>query len=129
MSTTQQHLGPRPRGNVRLGEWVEVGVPDEVRAASPHLTAYQSPRKGGALLVYAGPEAHGEWHLSISWQTRNPQPGDRVPSWEEIKEARYRFCPPDLHMAMVLPPLSEYVNYHATTMHLFQVDAQGRKVL
>lgn len=69
--------------------------------------------------------ADGGWHLSISHRqvdrSGQTRPG-RYPTWEEIKEARYRFCPDDITMAMLLPPTEEFVNLHDTTFHLYQVD-------
>lgn len=75
-----------------------------------------------------GPDNELRWHLSISHRSNNivlpstgkPAPG-RIPTWEEIKEARYRFLPDDVYMAMILPPMSEYVNVHPTTMHLHEI--------
>lgn len=34
--------------------------------------------------------------------------------------------PGDITMAMMLPSRSEYVNFHPTTMHLFEIDDKGR---
>lgn len=61
----------------------------------------------------------GALHLSIS-HTHHGKPG-RIPTWDEIHEARYLFLPDDVTMAMLLPPRAEYVNVHPTTMHLWQV--------
>jgi hypothetical protein len=61
----------------------------------------------------------GLFHLSIShkgkydWVTR-------YPTWDEIVEARYHFCPDGKDMVMHLPPREEYVNIHETTFHLFE---------
>lgn len=85
----------------------------------------------GHLTVFVGREPNGPkgklcWHLSMSHRSNLngpnglPIPG-RIPTWEEIKEARYRFCPDEVYMAMILPPKSEYVNLHPTTMHLHEV--------
>ena len=57
------------------------------------------------------------WHLSISHISR-------VPTWDEIKEARYMFCPDEVHMAMILPPKAEFVNLHKTTMHLYEIEKE-----
>jgi hypothetical protein len=58
---------------------------------------------------------HGEmrWHLTISTPHRHP-------SWDEIKTARYRLLGPDTVMAMLLPPVADYVNV-ATQDHVFQL--------
>lgn len=59
---------------------------------------------------------HG-WHMSISHQ-------ERYPTWDEIREARYQFCPDDITMAMLLPPKSEYVNVHNNCFHLYESDTK-----
>ena len=56
----------------------------------------------------------GKWHLSIS--TPNA-----MPSYNEIKEARYKFCPDDIYMAEIFPPKSEFVNLHPYCRHLWQI--------
>jgi hypothetical protein len=79
----------------------------------------------GHLSVFVGPEPPG-WHLSISHRsnllgpTGHPLPG-RYPTWDEIADARYLFCPKTITMAMLLPPPEEYVNIHQSTFHLWQV--------
>jgi hypothetical protein len=59
-----------------------------------------------------GPHLH-RWHMSISC-------ADRLPTWEEIRTARYAFVPDGLTMAMLLPPRNRYVNVHEYTMHLYE---------
>lgn len=56
----------------------------------------------------------------VSPFTGKPVPG-RLPTWEEIHDARYDLVPDDVTMAMILPPAVEYVNLHPTTMHLHQI--------
>jgi hypothetical protein len=63
----------------------------------------------------------GNLHLSISHRRDDLSPG-RYPTWDEIVDARYRFCPDNMTMAMLLPPKAEYVNIHSTTFHLWQID-------
>ncbi len=60
----------------------------------------------------------GRWHLSIA----HPY---RYPSWNEIHEARYRFLPPDMYVAMILPPRELYVNLHPNAFHLWEVIEQS----
>lgn len=55
------------------------------------------------------------WHLSIS------RP-DRLPSWEEARDARYELIPDEALMAMLLPPRSDYVNLHAFCFQMYEVD-------
>lgn len=89
--------------------------------ALPRTESWQREVRDGHLSVFAGPEPDG-FHLSISHRrsdgTRLP---GRYPTWDEITDARYRFCPDHLTMAMLLPPKDEYVNVHATTFHLWEI--------
>jgi hypothetical protein len=57
----------------------------------------------------------GLWHLSISHK-------DRLPTYEELKEARYKYCPDVKHMAMIFPPLDEFVNVCETCLHLWEIE-------
>lgn len=77
----------------------------------PHCMTYLETHRNLRILV--GIE-QGFWHLSIS----HP---DRYPTWDEIKEARYEFLPHSLHIAMILPPPSEYVNLHDNCFHLHEL--------
>jgi len=55
------------------------------------------------------------WHLSIAHQTR-------YPTWDEIKEARYRLLPDNVTMAMLLPPKDQFVNLHSNCFHLYEIE-------
>jgi hypothetical protein len=68
----------------------------------------------GQCTVFAGVES-GKWHMSISHPSR-------YPNWDEIKEARYRFVPDKVTMAMLLPPRDEYVNIHPNCFHLHEIE-------
>jgi hypothetical protein len=85
------------------------------------LRNYEGRVADGQLRVLVGQEPFGKggrmgWHLSISHTSR-------IPTWDEIREARYKLVPDQAHMAMILPPRAEYVNVHPTTMHLYEVEA------
>jgi hypothetical protein len=54
---------------------------------------------------------HGEWHLSIAHPTR-------YPTWDEIAQARYRLLPPEIWVALYLPPADQYVNVHRNCFQL-----------
>ncbi len=107
--------------SISLGGWER--CPDH-----HHCKVWQRSVEDGHLTVLVaspkGPEK--AWHLSISHRKNvsgvdgNPIPG-RIPTWDEIKDARYRFVPDDVNMAMMLPPKRMYLNYHPTTMHLWQI--------
>jgi hypothetical protein len=121
--------------SVLTTQWRRVPVPDLLRIGSPGVRAWQRAVEDGHLSVLVGREPSADrsqvlWHLSISHRTNEarPQPG-RYPTWDEIADARYRFCPDDVTMAMLLPPKSEYVNAHATTFHLWQVPGDAPNIL
>ena len=57
----------------------------------------------------------GSWHLSIS--TRD----GTLPSYKEIKKARYRFTPGDIYMAEIFPPMDQFVNL-GEIRHLWQIE-------
>jgi hypothetical protein len=99
------------------------GLPD----FSPGTRAYQRDVADGHLSVFVARDA-GLWHLSISHRLSVPDeagyfPPGRLPTWEEIKEARYALVPDGVTMALLLPPAAEFINVHPTTMHLWQVPA------
>lgn len=90
------------------------------------LGAFQKRIGDGVLTVLIAHSPQAGWHLSISHASELVAPsGDplltRLPTWEEIKEARYVFTPPDKYMAIIIPPKPEYVNVHPTVMHLYEV--------
>lgn len=68
--------------------------------------------KFGECYVMVGLESG--WHLSIS----HPM---RYPTYDEIKEARYKYIPDDVYMAMIFPPQNEFVNIHPNCFHLWQI--------
>lgn len=104
--------------------WVQVQVPSMLLSQIPEIKGWQQKvTDGGVLSVFVGPEPGAGWHLSISHTVQfngDVRPG-RYPTWDEIKDARYRFCPDYVTMAMFLPPRAEYVNVHDTTFHLHEV--------
>lgn len=102
--------------------WVEVsthGISEVL--LQHHPRAFQRSVEDGHLSAIVAREPPG-WHLSISHRTNEnpPKPG-RLPTWEEIKEARYSLLPDRIYAAIILPPQNEYVNCHETTMHLWQI--------
>lgn len=59
----------------------------------------------------------GLWHLSVSHT-------GRLPSWDEVADARYRFIPDRARMAMLLPPRAEWVDVHPRTLHLWELEGE-----
>jgi hypothetical protein len=71
-------------------------------------------RFGGCRVLLSKQRAG--WHLSISRS-------DRLPSWEEVRDARYALIPDDATMVMLLPPRREYVNVHEFCFQLYEIPA------
>lgn len=95
-------------------------LPDPVEVAlPPHLTRIAGLEpdarryRMGDCSVIVGSSTKG-WHLSIAHPSR-------YPTWDEIAHARYKLVPGDVTMAMLLPPMTEYVNFNPTCFHLWQV--------
>jgi hypothetical protein len=58
-----------------------------------------------------------KWHMSISLPNRDL-------TYEEIKQARYKFIPDDITVAMIFPPKSEFVNLHEHCFHLWEIEGE-----
>jgi hypothetical protein len=106
----------QPLTKVR-SKWVQT---DPITIGGIQEATYRRLVNDGRLAVIVGLEPAG-WHLSISFMDNRNRPS-RYPRWDEIAEARYRFVPNDVTMAMILPPPGEYVAIHDTTFHLHQID-------
>lgn len=83
---------------------------------------YQRLVPDGHLTVLVSNDSAGGWHLSISHSGGDLYPSPvRYPSWDEITDARYQLIPDEVAMVMHLPPREEYVNFHPTTFHLWEL--------
>lgn len=103
-----------------------------IKSPVPFCKAFTREVNDGHLTVIVGREPAKQdgdylWHLSMSHRSStltdtngNPLPG-RIPLWEEIKEARYKFIANEVTVGILLPPKEEYVNVHPTTIHLWEV--------
>jgi hypothetical protein len=122
---------------VNVGDgWQEIGLPPLPQFARTKL--YQKGPATGFLNCMVELRIKqddpilfpdGRYHLSISHNVprlvqlpgmSENRPG-RFPTWDEIKEARYKFVPKDLNMAIMFPPEEMYYNLHETCLHLLQV--------
>lgn len=109
--------------------WKNIPASPVIRAMLPQARVYAKEVTSGEnagmhlLQVIVGPEPTG-FHLSISC-TALFGAEKRYPSWDEIIEARWEFCPPKMTLAMLLPPKEKYVNLHDTTFHLWEVDGSA----
>jgi hypothetical protein len=61
------------------------------------------------------------WHLSIA----HPH---RYPKWDEIAEARYRCMKPEITVAMLLPPMEEYINVHKNCFQLHEIPDEANLI-
>ena len=90
----------------------EIRIPAEVRGlVEPGATAY---RMGRCQIIVS--RTSWGWHLSIS------KP-DKLPTWEECRDARYELIPDDVTMALLLPPSAEYINFHEFCLQMHEVPA------
>lgn len=112
----------RSGGEGVLNDWRQVPATAVVQAMVGQAMYWQRDLSDGHLMLIVAYETGG-WHMSISHRRDSlsgPVPG-RNPTWKEIRDARYKFLPDGITMAMLLPPRSEYVNVHSTTFHLYEV--------
>ena len=86
----------------------ETAQGDGTYLSRPGARAYRY----GSCVVVVGHEK-GRWHISISHQ-------NRLPKWEEVRDARYQFVPKEVTMVMVLPRPEQYVNIHPNCLHLWE---------
>jgi hypothetical protein len=92
---------------------VEIEIPAHVRVQlEPGSRAY---RMGSCQIICS--QQRAGWHLSISRT-------DKLPSWEEVRDARYELIPDGATMALLLPPRTEYVNVHEFCLQLYEIPSE-----
>jgi hypothetical protein len=97
----------------RRREYRRVEIPPHVAALlEPGSQAYVS---SGCRIIVSQQKAG--WHLSIT----HPR---HLPSWEDVRDARYAFIPDDVTMALLLPPRSEYVNVHEFCLQMYEIPSE-----
>lgn len=101
---------------------------EQMPSSGPLLTFYAARRPDGKLMAALAREPSG-WHMSVSFTPAPDQPL-RLPTWDELKDARYRFVPDRARMAALLPPRAEWVDVHPTCLHLWEIrdDHEGRTI-
>lgn len=110
-----------------------------VEEHGPHAKVFQKTLEDGFLSVVIErrhPQRDnnefpkGRLHLSISHNSflrtidgagLDRAVEGRMPTWEELHEARYKFTPHDTNMAIMFPPKELYVNIHKTCLHLLEI--------
>lgn len=103
-----------------MSRWRQVKIDKKLEAALGPVKVFQRDVEDGFLEAFLSID-DGSLHLSICHKTMQNLPG-RYPTWAEIYDARYLLCPKDKTMVMFLPPPDEYVNLHATTFHLWELN-------
>lgn len=106
-----------------MSRWRRVTLTGKLEAALHGTKVFQRDVPDGFLEAFISID-DGDFHLSICHKTMQNLPG-RYPTWDEIVDARYLFCPTNKTMAMLLPPPDEYVNIHSTTFHLWELRDTG----
>lgn len=82
-----------------------------------HVIVSQCPAGDGGKLL---------WHLSIShrqgWRHSGEEVFCRLPTWDELKLAKYKFIPPEIVMGILLPAKDQgYVDDHPTCLQMWEV--------
>lgn len=94
-------------------EYVQMDVPPPLNQTAQQCGTRSYKTSNGCSVIVSSRE-YGRWHLSIA----HPR---RYPTWDEIKDARYRLVPDDVHMVMALPPKKFYLNLHPNAFHLWEL--------
>ena len=97
----------------RKRELREIEIPPDVQALlEPGTRAFVM---GGCRILVS--QQRVGWHLSIS----KPH---KLPTWEEVRDARYALIPDEATMALLLPPQSEYVNVHEFCLQMYEIPSE-----
>jgi len=109
MLSLPQHSEVSMQSNNQIKE-IPFPIPEQFRP--PESRNLKAWFMGECSVIYSyDADRH---HLSIA----HPK---RYPTWDEIKEARYRFLPGDCYMAMMFPPKEYWLNVHKNAFHLWEV--------
>lgn len=108
-----------------VSDWVRVPPPKVMLALSPNARVWQRRVEDGYLEVFRTIEEHdpGQWvtHISICHKAMDNTPG-RYPTWEEQKEACFKFAPgKDMHSILLRQDDPSWVNVHETTFHWWEL--------
>lgn len=93
-------------------------VKQEIVAVRSHwdgASEWVSYRMGTCTIIVSHNEG-GCWQLSIA----HPR---RLPTWDEVKRARYELLSHEIDMAMLLPRPEEYINVHEFCLQMIEVSA------
>lgn len=103
-------------------EWVAARLPGRGRILPPtykirafRLDGAAYVRSDGLSVILSGAtQTDGKRWLHLSIARRN-----RIPSFEELRDAKETFIGPDLYAVQVFPPKEFYVNLNPFVLHLF----------
>jgi len=68
----------------------------------------------GPCSILVGQENEGRWHMSIAHPSR-------LPTLEEMKEARKRTVPPEVFLCQPFPPRKYWFSLHDYCLHLWEI--------
>lgn len=108
-----------------MSEWVKAQPSAEIKTLLPSVRMWQKDVHDGRLTAMKTIELTDDEfvrviHVSISHKGFLGQPS-RYPTWDEQKEAVWKFAP-GKEMASYMPPNDNtYVNVHKTTFHWWEV--------
>lgn len=78
---------------------------------NPNAKAYTN---GHLAVIVSIDDPDERYHLSISHRRR-------MPTWDEIGQARRELLPPDLHFCIPHPPEKFWINVHPYCLHLWEI--------
>lgn len=116
-------------GASAVSDWIRGSVPSITLVLFPNARWYTKTIRDGQLRVLRTieqqrPLAPWRMHLSISHIGLDAKPG-RYPTWDEQKEAVWRFGP-GRRFASYLPAEGDpYVNVHETCFHWWEVSLEA----
>ncbi len=111
-----------------MENWTRVATPEKLVGLAPGARCWEKEIKDGVLRVLRTVERDNDrqpWrtHVSISHRTKDGKPG-RYPTWDEQKEAVWRFAPGKAMMSLLPPEGDFYVNVHVTTFHWWETTTE-----
>ncbi|MBO5740860.1 MAG: hypothetical protein J6R54_02610 [Bacteroidaceae bacterium] len=71
-------------------------------------------RVGTMVILVSHNDDEGGWHLSMSHK-------NTMPTYEEMKDFRYKFLPNGINACEILPPREKFVNRHPFCRHLWEM--------
>jgi hypothetical protein len=109
--------------------WAQVPIPPALlKKLEPGTRSYIRKVEDGFLRLFVSPSSKVSpaWHASISHVSKvlglDGQPiFTRLPSWEEVVEARYIFIPDEANMTLAIPRKSDAETGASRTFHLIEV--------